>query len=527
MRRILLCATLTAAGSASAAVHLPAEGVWQFPASNGSGLTLDVRGATVGIGLYTYDDTGDATWYSGAGALVDGTLDTTVARYTLDAGGAPVQVGETHPLRIDFASATHASVQFDESDPLDANHFAFGAAYTSFTPSGDGSPEMITIPDLRGRWLFAPGGGHGAHDVVFTQWSMSGFESEPFASLASTQQKYSVTCTSTGASPTCDLYLIDIASGNVPPASPLASFEPGDISTTRMASVPDDDGVAHHAFRVPTSRNAPVTGIWQIVGANGQGVTLDVRPDLVAVGVYGYTDDSDATWSLATGALEGNVLEADLTTFAGGACLGCEPAEPVIATDGVRPLRLEFVTPTRALLTIDGAEPLALTLLPFGVAYLDKPIAGDPDGDTFGPFAMPSLLGHWARTDVRENDEDEVERYPAVQFEFTDEEDASIDGGEISHVLAWTDPYPAPELGEDREEATLVLCGDESQEPTDTMCEMQVADGAIALPLPDIDRISTFAPWDAAATRIALTGEVEDEPVFLFRVPAPVATPAE
>lgn len=274
---------------------------------------------------------------------------------------------------------------------------------------------------------------------------------------------------------------------------------------------------------MPTGIDTPQSGIWQIAGRFGEGVTLDVRADLVAIGVYGYDADGKPTWSLATGPLDqgtdGQHMQADLLTFADGSCLDCEPAEATVAD--TRRVNIEFLGATRARMTIGDDAPLSIALLPFGAEYLDAPLAGDPFADAFGAHALPVLsFGGWAQSSIRGTaDEDAPPSYPAVAFAFE-----LFDTTFGSDALRTLFAQPGDAWGTDEDgprPATLSCIATEGGDNA-AFCRLTHA-GLPGSPDAVLRDIADIAPWNITANRIsgssAING-VAPEPVYLFRIPA-------
>lgn len=531
MKRTLAAALLAGlSGAATAQVWLPAEGIWQIDGANGSGLTLDVRDDAIGIGLFTYDEDGNGTWYSGAAALVDGTLEAELTRFAR--AGETTTAVDTLPLTLQFQASATGTLSIGDGQARPVRHFAFGADYVGGLTLAGVAGDVAVVPDLRGRWVFTPtqAEGFASQDLVFEGVKRTD-DSVAFTTTADPDAviddgEFSFVC-STDAVPAGELSHCSLVAnfGLSPPAPPpmeIARFDPSDLSVTRLAGEAD----TMIGFRVPRTINAPQSGIWQIAGRFGEGVTLDVRPDLVAVGVYGYDEQGNATWSLATGPIVADAVEADLVTFSGGSCVDCEHNDPVVGA--TRPMRLEFVGATRARLTIGDAEPLALSLLPFGADYLDKPFAGDPGAEEFGTHALPALSGAWVQTRVFEEFIEQIPLHPAAAYVLGEAETVSLDGETYNALVAlpqeaWGPPHP---FGGSY--ASSLAC---EAAPGDDIasCDLINTGGGGSPPAPP-RTIASIRPWDIGATRISgfnVVGGETPGAVYLFRIPPrPVVNPA-
>ena len=89
----------------------PTAGLWFNPARSGHGFDLQQLGGAMFVTWYTYLDDGTPTWYQAAAAMADpwvGTLN----RYTWDAASGGVRGEVVGELRLDFADAGHASLQW-------------------------------------------------------------------------------------------------------------------------------------------------------------------------------------------------------------------------------------------------------------------------------------------------------------------------------------------------------------------------------------------------------------------------------
>jgi hypothetical protein len=298
------------------------------------------------------------------------------------------------------------------------------------------------------------------------------------------------------------------------PVPPVARFGPEAVSATRIA----DSESPWVAFRVPETANAPASGIWQYVDTVGQGVTLDVRPDAIAVGVFGYDDAGAASWSLAVGALDTDTMAADLLEFRGGSCLGCAYTSPNVAR--ASDFHIEFVDSTRAWLTLGDDAPRAITLLPFGDNYFDRPIAGDPDTDDFGPQAVPALIGGWISTVPAADASSSPDTSDAIRFD-VGQVQSEIDNGGISHLVA-RGGLPTSPIG--GTPSMLIECIANGSTPRSS-CELTLEGTGGTPPAPPL-ALGTFLPQDIAPMRISGIAS-DDTPLYLFRIPAMYNAPTQ
>lgn len=505
-----------------AATWLPAEGIWQIDGANGSGLALDVRDNAIGVGLYTYDDAGNGIWYSGAGVLADGALALDLTRFERGEGDAVTAV-DTLSVTLQLVASAAGTLSIDGGEPTAVRHATFGTGYMEGLELQSAAGTVHVVPDMRDRWVFSPtdAGGLGSVEITFAQIQRSdgaiAFTTGETEDATLEEGDFSFVCATTpspvGPGAGCLLYAHAGPLPQLVPPTEIARFDPADLSAMRVAGAPD----TMIGFRVPYLYDAPQSGIWQIVGRFGEGVTLDLRQDQVAIGIYGYDDDGNAAWSLATGAIAGDTVEADLTTFAGGSCLTCEHMNPTV--DSIRPLRLEFVGTTRARLTIGDDEPLALTLLPFGADYLAKPFADDPDSAEFGTHALPALNGGWAQTDVYSGHIVDPPSHLSAAYAFGGVETASDDGATYNSLHATTTAHwgPPDEFGGTY--TTSLTCeANDDDDPFD--CVLTRAGGPGSPPAPAAV-MADIHPWNISANRISgiNVDGFTPRPVYLFRIP--------
>lgn len=530
MRHLFLVSALAAVPAAHAAVTLPAEGVWGFPASNGSGLTLDVRDRTIGIGLYTYDEDGDNVWYSGAGQLVDGVLDTTLTQYRETAPGAVEPVGNARPFRLTFGTSTHATLRFDGTDNIAVEHLPFGAQYLA-----DWSPDDLpdhALPDLRGRWVFGsqpidPISPSVAYDIDFTasaiaeEGHVATFRSieYPVADDETSMRTYEMRCAPVDGETRCDLTsgVLPVADGDVPVL--IGSFDPRALSPNRAEG--EDDFGKVYGFRQPSDTlAAPQPGIWQIVGRNGSGMTLDVREDGAAVGFFSYDDEGNATWSLAQGPIVANTLAATLTSFTGGSCLSCPQQDPDVE-QVTRSFSLQFASATRALLTIGDDDPLTLVLLPYGAEYVTAPMENDALEGDFGAHPVPKLSGRWVFSQGDIDTQRTADAGIALDF-LTHDVVLGEDGVHALTITARAADIPRGLMDPPATEHWHLECSTVG-EAVDSTCDM----GYRAVPDSQLDNPPAFSPYavgdlsDLSGTRYVGTGTGgTDRPVWGFQLPA-------
>lgn len=538
MRSIkLLLPLCLLAGTTHAVVRQPAEGVWRFETSNGSGLTLDVRDTTIGVGIYTYDEDGDSVWYSGAGQLVDGVVVTSVALYRETAPGTVEAVGEAQSLRIAFSTSTQGTLALDGSAPLAIEQLAFGADYVSgWNPLGSNDQPL---PDLRGRWLFATRSLDGtdqvaAHDIEFAASSVSqdgrvaSFHSVdyPVDGAPDATRRYTMDCGPLGTPPAtvCTLasLVTPLATGESP--QEIGRFDPRDLSANRAVGAVWGGEV--FGFRMPANvEAAPQPGIWQIRGRNGSGMTLDVRENGAAVGIFSYDDAGNAIWWLAQGQIVSNTLAAPLVRFEEGSCLACPQADPTPAA--TRQLQIHFISTTRALLTLDEGEAIPLVLLPYGAEYASAPVAGDPLEVDFGVHAVPLLSGDWVFSQGDVATQRASDNAIALDF-IANTAIPSAQAPYADRIGAQASDIARTDLSPEVTERWALDCAPTGEVPNAT-CELLHLAYPTATPpspVPPPTMPLAIAPVsDLTATRYLAVGTGDSEfgvPVWGFRLPSPM-----
>lgn len=118
-----------------------------------------------------------------------------------------------------------------------------------------------------------------------------------------------------------------------------------------------------------TAALTPQSGLWVIDAENdgrpGRGLQLDVRgADLVAT-FYGYADNGEAQWYLASGHYDGSDFTGTLQRYAGGTTFG---GTPVTATSAgaAGTLLLHFDSATAGQITLPGEPRRSISKFQFG-----------------------------------------------------------------------------------------------------------------------------------------------------------------
>ena len=154
------------------------------------------------------------------------------------------------------------------------------------------------------------------------------------------------------------------------------------------------------ALQVVSSSNArdivPAEGYWSSQQQPGSGLFLERRGDLLSVALYSYNTHRNLQpgWWLGTGSSKADTWLVPLLEFHQGSCLGCTDYAPPSSHEPDDALRLRFESARRALVDINGSATVPVVSTPYGVDYLDTPLADSVDA-TWGPLSLPDLRGEW------------------------------------------------------------------------------------------------------------------------------------
>ncbi|MEP7044027.1 MAG: hypothetical protein ABI843_13270 [Dokdonella sp.] len=133
---------------------------------------------------------------------------------------------------------------------------------------------------------------------------------------------------------------------------------PGQVYRVRVYSAGNDTTqlLAFSLIDIGSSTTAPTpeNGFWWSEASNetgpaapGNGASIEVQGDKLAVGLFGFTDTGAATWTFGSASLQGRVARAALVQLADGDSNFAATANPPNALAGPR-LELEFLSPSRA-----------------------------------------------------------------------------------------------------------------------------------------------------------------------------------
>ena len=114
---------------------------------------------------------------------------------------------------------------------------------------------------------------------------------------------------------------------------------------------------AAHAF-------TPESGLWGDRNNTATALTFDLQDNTLQITAYTYRPDGTATWFIsagplaysynAQGTLVGVRYDGVFNAVTGGTCVGCGPANPVVAPGAGGPVRIDFISEIRARMTWQG-----------------------------------------------------------------------------------------------------------------------------------------------------------------------------
>jgi len=142
------------------------------------------------------------------------------------------------------------------------------------------------------------------------------------------------------------------------------------------------------------------SGHWAIVGEEGlgSGINVNIQNGQIALTIFTYDSEGEATWYLATGQLsDGNSLfRARLLGARDGRSLE-QPFDPAQFVDTGRDITLTFTGSTTGEFTLDGATK-SIRLLRFAGQTVEIP--GDADPEFVDE--IPDVTGEWMFVSRRE-----------------------------------------------------------------------------------------------------------------------------
>lgn len=108
----------------------------------------------------------------------------------------------------------------------------------------------------------------------------------------------------------------------------------------------------------------PESGLWGDRNNTGTALTFDLQDNTLQITAYTYRPDGSATWFLSAGPLaytydaQGRLVgvryDGVFHAVTGGTCVGCGPANPVVANGAGGPVRIDFLSEIRARMSWQG-----------------------------------------------------------------------------------------------------------------------------------------------------------------------------
>lgn len=215
------------------------------------------------------------------------------------------------------------------------------------------------------------------------------------------------------------------------------------------------------------SRALPQTGIWYNPEQSGTGFMMEVQGERVAGYYYLYSESGDPEWLLFNGVLEpaqGSdatwILEADLTRYRDGACLGCAFEAPVV--DGVQGhVRFEFMQRNLARVQVDDGPAQRIWTITFG-------LNAAPHFAPTTDYPVPRLDGYWSLSVTDEGNMVYSRGMQLMEVQSSSEESFTVWLVGLSEPSPIPTPPPSPRIGE-------LQCS-ESDEFQGPICKVELDD---------------------------------------------------
>ena len=109
------------------------------------------------------------------------------------------------------------------------------------------------------------------------------------------------------------------------------------------------------AWAVPVRAFTPENGFYWNPAEPGPGYNIEIQDNFLALTVYTFAANGQATWFTSAGLMQGNSqYSGNLDAFTGGQCLGCNytPTVPSLGAGG--PVSINFTSETRGTMTLGG-----------------------------------------------------------------------------------------------------------------------------------------------------------------------------
>lgn len=379
--------------SAAMAQIKPAEGLWgtnDDPAI-GSGLMMTTQNGITVISVFTYDETGQNTWYIASGRVDEENVFS--AELIQSENGqnllfenpqSATFVEQRTNITIQFQGSQLATMQIGEAEPkfIKPNHYGYAVNFD--------------FPDLTGKWLLA--------NKITKSSLVLDLTLDFEGTLGSQTQYYYSSVQQDGDNSWIFNCLVDISRPEFGSCFVITENEQTSEYSVLFSNLGNQgfklvnnnsDNSSYQAFRLnQDSRLLPNDGLWRPADdpAVGSGMAIRTQGDFTVVLLYSYDEAGRAVWQNAAGQFDENgKLVADLYTPNNGAAL--ESTSPSSAEFEGEPQTLEIQLEGTELATfsISGSEPKYIQNVNFGVE-LDTT-------DHFKindiPYSYPDQTGTW------------------------------------------------------------------------------------------------------------------------------------
>lgn len=411
------------------AAFRPQAGHWVIPneLGPGSGINLTTQGDTLGVSIFTYDESGRPTWFIAASQLTPVTNQFGLsflpqvefeAELVAATAGTPlgsefsvsriIPTGRT--LKLEFTSTTTAQITLDGvSKPI--RSLQFGRDLLQLPPLP--LPAFTgAFPDVAGYWSViarTPGVAGGVVQPIALRAAEEGDPQPAFDDIVYVNDQNRLDNMNTEFA--CrnvfnrivvpDSFAFCALEYDASSPFETSSLLANNITQDRFdvvfedRSQPIEERSEVFGLRIPDdiSTLQPQSGHWQVVGETGagSGVNLTVNGNLMAVSIFTYDTEGEAVWKIATGALdtETRSFQAPLQQASNGVPIMNDFSPAVLESTG-QSLSIEFDRVGQAQLTIDDQT---VTIRPLLFALDEISTSADPS--SADALVFPDLSGDW------------------------------------------------------------------------------------------------------------------------------------
>jgi hypothetical protein len=124
---------------------------------------------------------------------------------------------------------------------------------------------------------------------------------------------------------------------------------------------------------------SPDSGWWWNPNASGSGYNIEVQDNVLSISAYTFNISGAPIYYISAGIMTSDTsYSGSLNSISGGQCINCPYKAPISGNAGT--ISINFATPSKASLIINGGAPIAIERLAYGIS-------------TASPYAM---FGEWA-----------------------------------------------------------------------------------------------------------------------------------